>query len=421
MEEQHAYKMNTKEKILFALMQLFFIATIFPYNDVLTGFITGGMMLSCVLFNSFKEKLSLLKERKYIIWMFLFFLWVFISVVTSKDLHEGFSFLDPRLPLFYFPLTVGLVNIRREFKERILLGFAVITTVFCAICLISAIINYIRSGNVDYLYSDAITMLSGQQAIYISLLVNFSIYIFCLFIFFRPYRFKAIMIFALLFLFFISFILGSRNMMLVLYSFVLIFLAYYIFKKKKYTAGTTMLIAVLLAGFLVLHFFPKTINRFKDFVYTQYDYQHEGSESHYSKETTPDQWNGANFRIAAWRCGWELFKKNPIAGTHLGDKREKLIEKYKEKNFQFALRTNKNLHNNYLDILVATGIIGLVLFLIAWLFLPFIRAYIYKDYLSVSILVTFAIAIVTEVYFDRSFGGMLFGFFIPFLLSDKKR
>src|SRR6185436_4749987 len=120
-----------------------------------------------------------------------------------------------------------------------------------------------------------------------------------------------------------------------------------IFKKKKYTAGTTMLIAVLLAGFLVLHFFPKTINRFKDFAYTQYDYQHEGSESHYSKETTPDQWNGANFRIAAWRCGWELFKKNPIAGTHLGDKREKLIEKYKEKNFQFALRTNKNLHNNY--------------------------------------------------------------------------
>ncbi|MEJ0102978.1 MAG: hypothetical protein WDO19_10645 [Bacteroidota bacterium] len=43
-----------------------------------------------------------------------------------------------------------------------------------------------------------------------------------------------------------------------------------------------------------------------------------------------------------------------------------------------------------------------------------------KDYLSLLIIITFAIAMITEVYFDRSLGGMLFGFFIPFLLIDKK-
>ena len=76
--------MSTKEKILFVLVQLFFIATIFPYNNVLTGFITGGMMLSCVLFNSFKEKLALLKERKYTIWMFFFFAWIFLSIFLKN-------------------------------------------------------------------------------------------------------------------------------------------------------------------------------------------------------------------------------------------------------------------------------------------------------------------------------------------------
>ncbi|MBS1736092.1 MAG: hypothetical protein JSS98_05730, partial [Bacteroidetes bacterium] len=47
--------------------------------------------------------------------------------------------------------------------------------------------------------------------------------------------------------------------------------------------------------------------------------------------------------------------------------------------------------------------------------------FIYKDYLSAIIIITYAIATITEVYFDRSFGGMLFGFFIPFLLTDKER
>ena len=96
------------------------------------------------------------------------------------------------------------------------------------------------------------------------------------------------------------------------------------------------------------------------------------------------------------------------------------LEKYKEKNFQFALRTKKNLHNNYLDILVGMGIIGLFLFLMGWLILPMKVAFSDGDFLSVLIILTFGIAMITEVYFDRSLGGMLVGFFIPFLLTGKR-
>ena len=413
--------MSTKEKILFVLMQLFFIAILFPYNDILTGIITGGMMLCCLLFNSPREKWNLFKERKYIAWIILFFAWNFFSVLTSNDVETGFNYLDPRLPLFYLPLTVGLLRTTTQLKERILLGFAIITTIFCIVCLAWAIANYINTGNVDWLYSDALTALSGQQAIYISLVVNFSIYIFCRFIFFSAYRSRMLLIPAVIFLFAISFMLASRNMMLVLYFFVAAFLLFYIFKQKKYVSGIVILIVFLAAGFTLLQFFPKTINRFKDFIYTQYDYHHDASESHYGKETTPDQWNGANFRIAAWRCGWELFKQKPLAGTHLGEKRTDLIEKYKEKDFQFAIRTNKNLHNNYLDILVGTGIIGLILFLTGWLILPLRYALLNKDYLSVLMIITIAVATITEVYLDKQFGGMLIGFFIPLLMIDKQR
>src|SRR5258708_16203090 len=136
--------MSRKEKILFVLIHLFFIETISNYNDVLSGIIAGGMMLYCILFNSFKEKLKLIRDRRYIIWMLLFFVWIFISVLTSQDIGKGFRYMDPRLPLLYFPLTIGLIKLNKDFKERILLGFAVITTLFCVICFAWSVHRYIE-------------------------------------------------------------------------------------------------------------------------------------------------------------------------------------------------------------------------------------------------------------------------------------
>jgi len=207
--------------------------------------------------------------------------------------------------------------------------------------------------------------------------------------------------------------------MLVLYLFTVGFAFYYIFKQKKYLEGATLIVGLLLGVFMIFKFFPKTINRYKELVYTGFDYKNMGKESHYNMEVTKDQWNGANFRMAAWRCGWELFLSSPLKGVDIGDKRDVLMDKYREKDFQFALKTQKNVHNNYLDILYSMGLIGLTCFLVGWVILPLMFAKRFKDWLSILIILTFAIAWVTEIYFDRSLGGMLTGFFIPFLLADK--
>jgi len=271
----------------------------------------------------------------------------------------------------------------------------------------------------EFLYSDSFTEILKQQSIYISLLVNLSIYVLAYHILYKRSRYKGWMIFTVIFLFVISYLLASRNLMLVLYLVTLVFALYYIFKKKKYFEGVTLLLGLLLGAFVIFRFFPKTLNRYKELAYTQFDYKNMGKESHYNMEVTKDQWNGANFRMAAWRCGWELFLSSPLKGVDIGDKRDVLMDKYREKDFQFALKTQKNVHNNYLDILYSMGLIGLSCFLIGWLILPLIHAKRHKDWLSIVFILTFAIAWVTEIYFDRSLGGMLTGFFIPFLLTDK--
>ena len=425
--------MTKKEKILFVLI-LFFLTTLFlPWLKLANIFAAIFLGVYSFFFDSFddsfalrkenisdafKEKWRLLRARKYLLWMFLFFIMIVISVFLSSNFHKGLRYLDPRLPLAYFPLSVGLLQLKKEFKDKILLAFAWLTTSIMLLCLCWSLQ---RSGffkKPEFLYNDSFTEILKQQSIYISLLVNLSIYVFAYHILYKKIRFKGWMMFAVIFLFAISYLLASRNLMIVLYLFTLGFALYYIFK-KNYLKGAILIFGLAFGLFVIFKFFPKTLNRYKELAYTQFDYKSMGKESHYNMEVTKDQWNGANFRMAAWRCGWELFLSSPIKGVGIGDKKDVLMDKYREKDFQFGLQTQKNVHNNYLDILYSMGLIGLSLFLAGWVILPLIYANRYKDRLSILIILTFAIAWITEIYFDRSLGGMLTGFFIPFLLTDK--
>lgn len=412
--------MSTKEKILFALI-LFFLSTLFlPWLKLVNVIAAASLAVYAFSFNSWKEKWQLLKQRKYLLWMFLFFMMIVISMFLSSNFNRALRYLDPRLALAYFPVSIGLIQLRKEFKEKLLLGFAWLTTIVMLFCICWSVYRSDLFKKPEFLYDDSLTEILKQQSIYISLLVNLSIYIFTYHILFKKSKYKAGMFMAVLFLFIASYLLASRNLMLVLYVFTIGFALYYVFRQKKYLEGVTLILGLLLGVFMIFKFFPKTFNRFKELTYTDFSYQHVGAESHYNMEVTKDQWNGANFRIAAWRCGWEIFLTRPIAGVGIGDKKNVLMDKYREKNFQFGLQTQKNVHNNYLDILYSMGIIGLSLFLVGWVILPLLYVRKFKDWLSFLVILTFAIAWITEIYFDRSLGGMLTGFFIPFLLTDKR-
>ena len=310
------------------------------------------------------------------------------------------------------------MQITKTLRNKILLGTAVIVSFACLASLGWAIYNTIQENNPAWLYNDALSHFIGQQSIYTSILVNISIYIFAYQLFYLTSPYKPALWLAIIFLFIISYLLASRNMMLILYTTTIIFSVVFIVQKKKFRQGVTLLVGLAVIILSIFNFFPKTINRFKELAFTQFDFQSQAKESHYGAELTPDQWNGANFRLAAWQIGWQLFKEHPLAGVGIGDKKDELFRKYEEKQFHFAIATRKNVHNNYLDILFSMGVAGLVLFLCGWVFLPLIQFIRNRDGLAIIILLTFSLAMLTENYFDRSIGPMLFGFFIIFLLSS---
>ena len=409
-----------RNKVFLVTIFLFTAVLFFPSLQVLNFIATALLVIMALLYNSPREKKQLFIRRTYLPGMLLFFMMIFISVLLSSNKNSAFRYLDPRLPLLYFPLSIGLIRLEKDLRKKALLGIAVIIAIVSLTCLGYGIYRSVVFHNTVYLYNDSLTEpVTGLQSIYVSLMVNVALYIFTWFLFYQPGRYKPLLVLTILLLFITSFLLASRNLMLVLYAFIVVFALYYVFKRKKYLEGVTLIMGLLIGGFLVIKFFPKTINRFKELTYTKFDYRQTGPESHYNMAIDTTQWNGANTRLAIWQCGWELFMQHSFFGVPIGDKKDKLMEVYKEKDFQFAIHTQKNLHNNYLDILVSLGIIGLIVFLISWIIIPIRVAWHYKDGLAILIMLTFAIAMLTENYFDRSLGGMLFGFFIPFLLSDK--
>lgn len=416
----HFFRMKRKELIIQYLFLLFIASFFLSFAVALKVIVMGLLVLFVFADGSLKQKLQLFKERKYSWFMLAFALMLVASFILSDNRADGSRFLQLRIPLLLFPLSIGLMQITRELRDKILLGTAIIVSVSCLASLGWAVYRTLAENNPAWLYNDALSYLIRQQSIYTSLLVNLSIYVFAyyLFNFNLSKRYKFLLCLGIIFLFIISYLLASRNMMLILYATVIFFSFLFIFKKKRYREGAALLAGILVIVLLAFTVFPKTINRFKELAFTQFDFQSQAKESHYGGELTPDQWNGANFRLAAWQCGWQLFKEHPITGVGLGDKRDELVKVYHQKQFQFAIITKKNVHNNYLDILYSMGVAGLLLFLAGWIILPFIQLIRTWDGLSIIILLTFSLAMLTENYFDRSIGAMLFSFFITFLLAS---
>src|SRR5438046_351218 len=154
--------MSKKERTLLILI-LFFLATLLlPWVKLVNIFGVIFLCLYAFFFNSsgkdyisfLKKKWQLFRKRKYIQWMFLFFIMVIVSVCLSSNFHKGLRYLDPRLPLLYFPVSVGLLELKKEFKENILLGFAWLMTAVVTFCLCYSIYRSEFFKKPEFLYSD---------------------------------------------------------------------------------------------------------------------------------------------------------------------------------------------------------------------------------------------------------------------------
>jgi O-antigen ligase len=405
-----ALPFNKKERILYFLLLIFFFTMYIPGATWFYNIFVWPIFLYSFFFNSFSEKWRLLKQRREILVIILFFVLNCVSALLSENREEGISWMGLRLNLLVIPFAVGSLYVRQVLKDRIIFGFAFATSCAAAGCLMWGIRRSAQTHDWSLMYNDN---LSG-------ILLNITIFSFIYLLSKKTVSLNRSVLFPVLFLLFVvNFLLASRSAIIILYSAVFIFALFYIMRKRKILEGVTLIMGLLLGSFILLKFFPKTINRFKELGYTQFDYHSNGKESHYNMAIT-DQWNGANLRIAVWECAWTVIKKNMVLGTGLGDKMDELKKQYTEKGFVFGIQTNRNTHNNYLDVWLSLGLIGLILLTAGFFVLPVLHCIRDGDWWGIIVIICFVLALFTENYMDRTMGNTLLGLFMGFIASYKK-
>ena len=165
--------MPVRQNIFLLAIYIFIIFLFFPSWQALNFFSTVLLVITAFFQNSFKEKLAVLRERKFTYGILLFFIYIFISVLTSDNRVNAFQSLDPRLPLLYFPISIGLVNTDKAVSQKALTGIAVIITIVSLVCVTNGIYRATHFHNTSYLYNDALSeSVTGLQSIYISLVMR---------------------------------------------------------------------------------------------------------------------------------------------------------------------------------------------------------------------------------------------------------
>ena len=158
-------RLTKPETILYFLISGFFVTLFFAKLTSFNVGFTAALVLYSFRFSAMQEKSEAFKNRKHVWFMLLFFAFLLISFLFSENKTTGLHHLKIRLPLLLFPVSLGLLNITKELKNKVLLTFAGLTTLIGALCLAYSIYLYTQTGRADIFYNDNLTLILKQQSI----------------------------------------------------------------------------------------------------------------------------------------------------------------------------------------------------------------------------------------------------------------
>jgi O-antigen ligase len=169
--------------------------------------------------------------------------------------------------------------------------------------------------------------------------------------------------------------------------------------------------ASILGSVLIFLFITQVASFKKRYVNDLENDLSENSVSDYQSES----------RIARWGLEWELIQKFPFTGYGTGSEKDILKEKYFENKFYISYLLELNAHNQYLSLLINTGIVGLLLYLYV-LYFGFEQAIKRRDFLLLSFMIIITVVSVSENILDVNKGILFYAFFYSFfLLSIQKK
>lgn len=331
----------------------FYLLLIFPLTLVFSKFLSEIIIFLSIVslfinFDFFKEKIS----EKWAIFFLLFYFWLCITTLQQLNL-ENFLKSTSYIRFLFFSLAIILIlNTKKKFYFFLISIF--VTIFFVQVDILIQFLNgkdlfgYQPSNEVRYSGPFGKELIAGG---FLAKFFGISFFIFYLLM--NIYNVKYKMIFSSLYLvsfLFIVFITGER--MAFLLSLFMFFLIFVYEKRIRIKLLSFFIIFLILISTFVMSN-EKYFNRYIKQNIAQIGLEYKGINYELK--------NSIYFRI--WTTGYLYIKQKPIVGNGL--KFYYINCNHTEKYFKnIKLANCIHPHNVYLDIVGATGFVGLILFIL---------------------------------------------------------
>lgn len=291
----------------------------------------------------------------------LFFAWQIIGMLYSDNPKEGWRNITIRLSLFLFPLVlISPGDMIRRKVTTLLRLFALSTFFYLIICFGYALYRSINFQNgiltfnphlpvytwLNYFYASELAIF--QHPSYLSMYALLSVFI-AFESFFDRLVSKNQRIFWLLvsiILLVSIYLLSSRAGIL---ATIITVPLYFSYKYRIMDVNRKIGLFVLLSIFILV---PILISN------PRLNYYFKGeSKKEWSNKMLKES------RIIIWKAAFNIIRHNVVFGVGTGDIQDELNKEYKRiGDTDLALDKNLNAHNQFIEVLLANGLIGLILF-----------------------------------------------------------
>ncbi len=361
----------------------------------------------------YKDLLSIEYKHKVLFFLFIsFFVWQVIGLLYSDNSKEGIRNISLHLSLFLFPLVLVSPGSIIKIKINTLLKlFALSTFLFLLVCYGFALYRSIGFQNGILIFNPHLPVYTWLNYFYASELAIFqhpsylSMYI-LLAAFISIESFLDVLISRNMRIFWLAgslillasiYFLSSRAAILT----TIITVPLYGLFKSKIGGGFRYLRIVVLGCTLILVPVLLTNQRVKTFV-------HWKSGKELSDLTSKEG------RMVIWNSVNNILKKNIVFGVGTGDIQSELNKEYIKTGNSKLAEGNFNSHNQFIEVILEHGLIGLVIFLSAF-GMMFYLAYSEKNILYTMFLVIVFTSFLFETMLNR-LGGVSFFALFSFLL-----
>jgi len=385
---------------------LFVVLASIPFYNYLNRYALILFVGTAVFTGALKTKKKHLSGDYLWVFSALYFLIIAASVLWDPNGIDAFKSVEKNASfLIIAPLIASLQQLKTTVLKACFLIFVCSTSLVCFLCLYLAWTEYQSVGDYRVFYYQYLAAQMDLNAIYLSLYSATSIIILLYYYFIRPNTSSRLTLFAVLLLCamlcFMVMLLSSKMILAVLCLLIVVTALYIGYLKKFLWQGLLFIILFMVGGGYLLWQMP----------YVKWRVQVTLLKDYENKE---DDQNGLAVRKRIWQHSAELIKEKPLLGYGIMAGNEELIKKYEETKFKFAAQNKYNCHNLYLQLLINTGIVGLLPLIIVlfWCLLTAIKR---RSYLFCCFMVLFLGLSITESLLEVQ-KGIVFVVVFLFLL-----